>query len=183
MMASPSEGPSEGPSQRPRAAGEGSLRALRWWDVERLTAVEQQVFGPTAWTPEAFWAELAHPRSRWYVIAEGLDGGLLGYAGLMVSGSQADVQTVVVAPAGQRRGLGSRLIAALVDEAVRRGASSVMLEARADNEQAIRLYRRHGFEQISVRRRYYQPGDVDAVIMRLLPRPAPGRAAVGCSGG
>jgi len=32
----------------------------------------------------------------------------------------------------------------------------------------LRLYERHGFERLSLRRRYYQPGDVDAVVMRLL---------------
>jgi [ribosomal protein S18]-alanine N-acetyltransferase len=42
----------------------------------------------------------------------------------------------------------------------------VLLEVRADNDAAIRLYERHGFERIAVRRRYYQPGDVDAHIMR-----------------
>ncbi|HEX2810175.1 MAG TPA: ribosomal protein S18-alanine N-acetyltransferase [Kineosporiaceae bacterium] len=159
-----------------------TLRALRWWDVERLIAVEQQLFGLTAWTAEAFWAELAQPRSRWYVVAEGSAGELLGYAGLMVSGSEADVQTVAVAPGGQRRGLGSHLVDALVDQAVRRGAASVLLEVRADNAPAIRLYRRHGFEQISIRRRYYQPGDVDALIMRLALGTAGGRRpAVGAS--
>ena len=44
-----------------------------------------------------------------------------------------------------------------------------MLEVRADNVPARRLYERHGFEEVSVRRRYYrQPDgpDVDAVVMR-----------------
>jgi len=44
-----------------------------------------------------------------------------------------------------------------------------MLEVRADNVAARRLYERHGFEEVSVRRRYYRrPGarDVDAVVMR-----------------
>jgi ribosomal-protein-alanine N-acetyltransferase len=162
------------------------LRALRWWDVERLIAVERGLFGPTAWTAEAFWAELAQPRSRWYVIAEGAAGELLGYAGLMVSGSQADVQTVAVAPAGQRRGLGARLVRELLGEAGRRHAASVLLEVRADNATAIRLYRRYGFEQISIRRRYYQPEDVDALIMRLVLGRAPsggGGPRVRCPGG
>ena len=44
-----------------------------------------------------------------------------------------------------------------------------MLEVRADNAAAIRLYRRHGFERLAVRRGYYQPGDVDAWVMRLRP--------------
>ena len=34
---------------------------------------------------------------------------------------------------------------------------------------AIELYRRRNFERIAIRRRYYQPEDVDAVVMRLRP--------------
>jgi ribosomal-protein-alanine N-acetyltransferase len=42
-----------------------------------------------------------------------------------------------------------------------------MLEVRADNDAAQRLYCATGFSVLTVRRRYYQPGDVDALIMRL----------------
>jgi ribosomal-protein-alanine N-acetyltransferase len=42
-----------------------------------------------------------------------------------------------------------------------------MLEVRADNTAAHRLYERSGFELLTVRRKYYQPGDVDAHVMRL----------------
>ena len=43
------------------------------------------------------------------------------------------------------------------------------LRPMADNDAAIGLYRRRGFERIAVRRRYYQPEDVDAWVMRLRP--------------
>ena len=49
-----------------------------------------------------------------------------------------------------------------------RGATQLILEVRSDNEVAIRLYERLGFERISIRRDYYAPG-VDAHIMRLRP--------------
>lgn len=162
------------------------LRGMRWWDVERVIPLERALFGDTAWTAESFWSELAHPESRCYLVVEGCvvedgivegcvvedgpgGGALLGYAGLMVSGTEADVQTVAVAPSTQGRGLGALLLRELVGEAGRRGAAAVLLEVRADNEPAIALYRRHGFERIGVRRRYYQPGDVDALVMRLRP--------------
>jgi ribosomal-protein-alanine N-acetyltransferase len=146
------------------------IREMRWWDVEAVLPVERELFGGTAWSAEVFWAELAQTGTRWYVVDED-DGTLLGYAGLMHSGAEGDVQTVAVAPAAQRRGVGARLVRALLTAAARRGCTSLMLEVRADNAPAIALYQRFGFERLSVRRGYYQPGNVDAHVMRLRPLP------------
>jgi ribosomal-protein-alanine N-acetyltransferase len=148
---------------------------MRWWDVEEVVALERQLFGATAWTPETFWSELAAP-DRWYaVLTDEATGAITGYAGLMAVGGEADVQTIAVAPAAQGRGLGALLLDALVAEAARRGAGSLLLEVRADNAAAVRLYASRGFERIAVRRGYYQPGDVDAEIMRLRPVAPPPR--------
>jgi ribosomal-protein-alanine N-acetyltransferase len=147
------------------------IRPMRWWDVEAVLPLERDLFGPTAWTAETFWSELAAP-GRWYVVAsDAADGEPAGYAGLMVAGADADVQTIAVSRAAQGRGVGSALLDALVAEAARRGATSLLLEVRADNAPAIALYTSRGFERIAVRRRYYQPGDVDAHVMRLRPLP------------
>jgi ribosomal-protein-alanine N-acetyltransferase len=84
-------------------------------------------------------------------------------------GDVADVMTVAVVPGWRGRGLGDLLVGELVRRAGKSGAGSVMLEVRADNGPARRLYERHGFEEVSVRRRYYrQPDgpDVDALVMR-----------------
>ena len=141
---------------------------MRWWDVEVLMPLERELFGDTAWTAEMFWSELAHPETRWYVVAEA-EEQVLGYAGLLAPGLEADIQTVAVAPEAQGRGVGRELLDALVGQARARSATSLLLEVRADNEPAIKLYTRRGFERIAVRRRYYQPGDIDAWVMRLRP--------------
>ena len=141
---------------------------LRWWQVETLLPIERELFGPSAWTPETFWAELAHPETRWYIAAVEA-GEVLGYAGLLCPGPEADVQTIAVAPSAQGRGVGSLLLDALLTRAKEQRATAVLLEVRADNEAAIRLYQRRGFERIAIRRRYYQPEDVDAWVMRLRP--------------
>jgi ribosomal protein S18 acetylase RimI-like enzyme len=52
-------------------------------------------------------------------------------------------------------------------EARERGARHLMLEVRADNLPAQRLYERMGFGLVRTRRRYYQPDDVDALVMRV----------------
>ena len=142
------------------------LRPMRWWDIETVAALERLLFPDDAWTVEAFWSELAQGAARHYLVAVE-DERIVGYAGLGSAGSDADVETLAVAPGHQRRGLGRLLLDALVDEAWRRGCTAVLLEVRADNPGAQELYRRAGFEQISVRRGYYRPGPVDALVLRL----------------
>jgi ribosomal-protein-alanine N-acetyltransferase len=158
-----------------------SLRPMRWWDIEALLPAERELFGASAWTPEVFWSELAHPETRRYVVAvEGEE--LLGYAGLVVPGAEADIQTVAVLPGRQGRGIGRVLLTGLVERAAADGATSLMLEVRADNAAAIALYTSAGFERLAVRRRYYQPDDIDAWVMRLRPLVNRGSGADGGAG-
>lgn len=142
-----------------------TLRRMRWWDIEAAHAIETDLF-PDPWSVETFWSELAHvPATRCYVVAEA-GGEMVGYAGLVSSGHQADVQTVAVARGAQGGGLGRVLLDALLTEAARRGAGEVLLEVRAENVAAQALYARAGFERIAVRRGYYQPGGTDALVLR-----------------
>ncbi|WP_083450040.1 ribosomal protein S18-alanine N-acetyltransferase [Luteipulveratus mongoliensis] len=168
-----------------------ALRELRWTDIETLAELERALFADDAWSPASWWGELAGRPRRAYVVAE--DGAdIVGYAGVDRAGDVADVMTVAVAPAAQGSGLGQQLMDWMVDTARDGGAESLLLEVRADNAPARKLYDRNGFEQISVRRRYYkatmptrsslrerseeepggtgavQPGDVDALILRKL---------------
>ncbi len=147
---------------RPAAAVE--LRPMRWWDVERVLPLEHTLFGDESWSAELFWSELAQHDTRFYVVAE-TDGKLVAYAGLCAYPDEAFVQTIGVDPSCQRAGLGARLLTVLLDEAARRGKHVVSLEVRADNEVAQRLYARFGFEAVGLRRGYYQPSNVDAVVM------------------
>lgn len=146
------------------------VRLLGRGDVDQVVRLEQELFGRSAWTRAMILDELDGP-GRWYVgvDAGGQDGTdrLVGYAGLWFDGDVAQVMTIGVAVAAQRRGLGALLLTALVDRAWELGAQAVLLEVRVDNAPAIALYERFGFETIGRRRRYYQPEDVDAFTMRL----------------
>ena len=144
------------------------LREVTWRDIPRLAEVETELFADDAWSAETWWAELAGRPRRSYVVLDG-DDGIEGYAGVDLGGDVADVMTLAVVPGSRGRGLGDLLVGELVRRARDSGAGSVMLEVRADNGPARRLYERHGFEDASLRRRYYrQPDgpDVDAVVMR-----------------
>ena len=145
-----------------------TLREVQWGDVPALAALELELFAHDAWSEPTWWAELAGRPRRDYVVLADADG-VLGYAGLDHGGDVADVMTVAVAPRARGRGLGRLLLDELERRALGRGAGHVILEVRADNAAAIGLYERSGYTVLSTRRRYYQPGDVDALVMRKIP--------------
>ena len=148
------------------APAETTLREMTWRDIPALSALEPVLFADDAWSERTWWAELAGRPRRSYVVGE-RDGAVVGYAGVSCGGEVADVMTIAVAPPAQGQGLGAVLLGWLVAEARRAGAEHVMLEVRADNNTAQRLYAAAGFDTLTVRRKYYQPGDVDALVMRL----------------
>ncbi|KAF0646628.1 hypothetical protein K701_27650 [Streptomyces fradiae ATCC 10745 = DSM 40063] len=92
---------------------------------------------------------------------------IVGYAGLAAAGGLGDVQTIAVARDQWGTGLGARLLTELLHNATAFECAEVLLEVRVDNTRAQRLYERFGFEPIGFRRGYYQPGNVDALVMRL----------------
>ena len=154
------------------------LREMRWWDITPVLELEERLFPEDSWSTGMFWSELAdarHPRAtRWYTVAEDTDDGrIIGYAGLMAVGGEGDVQTIAVAEEHWGTGLGARLLTRLVRQAAEAGCDSLLLEVRVDNPRAQRLYERFGFQAVGIRRNYYQPSGVDALVMRL-ERPAHG---------
>jgi len=174
----------------------GSLRPLTLADVPRLLELEHTLFGPGAWTegmlreeltgnarfyigvdaPVAARTEIARPEIPVAGIV-GADVELVGYAGTWFDGQDAQVMTIGVAPELQGRGLGRLLLAALLEYERERGAERVFLEVRIDNDLAIAMYERAGFERLAVRRGYYQPENVDALTMRLVLQPRPATRA------
>lgn len=135
-------------------------------DLDAIWAIESAVFGSEAWSREAMRSELEGDFRR-YVVLTDETGVVCGYAGLLVLGNDGDIQTIAVSPDARGAGHGRRLMDTLLDEATRRGATQVFLEVRADNPVARTLYASQGFEEIGIRPRYYQPDNVDAVVMRL----------------
>jgi [ribosomal protein S18]-alanine N-acetyltransferase len=143
-----------------------TLRQLTAADLGAIVELEQAVFGAEAWTAQMLAGELGQqPASRYYLVAHD-NGQLIGYAGLLYAGDQADVITLAVAIDHWGHGVGSTLLTALLAEASRRGCAEVFLEVRTDNARAQTLYRRYGFADVGIRRGYYQPSGADALVMR-----------------
>ncbi|GII66416.1 ribosomal-protein-alanine acetyltransferase [Sphaerisporangium krabiense] len=145
-----------------------TLRQMTEADLPAVLSIERATFPLDAWSEGMLRGELAdQPRTRHYIVAVA-EGEIVGYAGLAAAGDQADVQTIAVRTASQRAGIGSAMLSELLAEAVRRGATAVFLEVRADNPPAQAMYERFGFERVGLRRDYYDDGTDAIMMMRSL---------------
>ena len=159
------------------------LRPMATADLAGVIALEHELFPEDPWTAPMFADEVAQPPEvRLYLVAEVDDGpgdrsgtagagpgpGIAGYAGMLFvpGGLQADVLTIAVRESRWGLGIGSALLDALIQAARERDCAEIFLEVRADNPRAHGLYRRRGFGEIGVRRGYYKPSGVDAIVMR-----------------
>jgi ribosomal-protein-alanine acetyltransferase len=144
-----------------------TTRAATLRDLDAIMALERASFPSDAWSDAMMREELASPHG-WYVVVEEA-GRLIGYAGLRAprGARDADIQTITISAAARGRGRGRALLRELLEEAARRGVTAVYLEVRADNPVAQKLYASEGFTEVGRRPRYYQPDDVDAIVMRV----------------
>lgn len=160
------------PSSTAPTAPPWRIRPMRWWHIPQVAELESVLFpGDSPWSEAMFWSELA--AGNHYVVAGAVTAQLSdqelpdedviqGYAGVAVGIDDADIQTVGVDPAAQRRGIGRALFADLLAAA---GGRTVHLEVRTDNAAAIALYESEGFQRVGLRRHYYQPSGADAYTM------------------
>jgi ribosomal-protein-alanine N-acetyltransferase len=142
-----------------------ALIPLRWWHLPAVLEMEQELFGEEAWSAELFWSELANPHAYYLLACSPETEEPLAYGGLAVTGADGYIQTIGVHSSAQRHGIGRRLMHAFLAEAAARGATTCWLEVRADNAPAQRLYESLGFTNRGVRRGYYQPSGMDAIVM------------------
>lgn len=97
------------------------------------------------------------------------DDALVAFAITQVVLDEATLFNIAVHPTYQRQGHGRRLLEQLIETLEARGITTLWLEVRASNANAIALYEQLGFNEVSLRRNYYPAanGREDAVIMAL----------------
>jgi len=98
--------------------------------------------------------------------------GLIGYGVMSVGAGEAHILNLCIDAGLRCQGIGRRMLDYLLDRAVAAGMSEAFLEVRPSNTAAIRLYLSLGFDQVGMRRGYYQAvgGREDAAVLKLALR-------------
>lgn len=145
-----------------------NVRQMTPGDVDGVLTIAEGLRQAPQWGRAAYEAALDTERTprRLALVAESAQG-VVGFAVASVVGAEAELETIAVAQAWQRKGLARALWAALKAELRRAGAHVTLLEGRASNREALGLYGRLGFVEAGRRRGYYADPAEDAVLMRL----------------
>jgi ribosomal protein S18 acetylase RimI-like enzyme len=85
------------------------------------------------------------PKHIWVAVQ---NSKVVGFVGLIVEGSEAEIEPIIVSKSHRRKGIGKRLIEAVVSEARKKGAHYLDVKPVARNIQAIKFLYKQGFNNI-----------------------------------
>lgn len=144
-------------------SSEVTIRKMTIEDVEQVFEIEKLSF-TLPWTKDSFYYEMTTNENAYYVVAE-TEQGIAGYCGMWLVLDEAHVTNIAILPDERGKKLGERLMRAAMEAAKGQGAVLMTLEARVSNEPALNLYRKLGFKNGGIRKRYYTDNFEDAIVM------------------
>lgn len=160
-------------SQASNADASRVFAPMQLSDVVAVASIEKSIY-TAPWTEGNFVDSLMAGYCAWTLRAAAeRPSPLLGYFVLMAAVDEAHLLNLSVASNAQGLGHGLYLLRKAATLAIEHKASSVILEVRPSNLRALAIYRRYGFREHGLRRRYYPASDrdhqsrEDAIVMRL----------------
>lgn len=140
-----------------------SFRKMTVADIDAVYKIESLSFS-LPWTKEAFLYEIVDNDYAYYVLAE-TEKGIVGFCGMWLILDECHVTNIAILPEERGKKLGERLMKAAIEVAKSQGAKLMTLEARVSNQVAQNLYRKLGFQNGGIRKRYYSDNYEDALVM------------------
>ena len=117
------------------------------------------------WNYNILKNELQNPNSI-YFVAKDKNNIILGFAGILKILDEADITNIVVKKDYRNKGIGTMLLKHLILEAKKQNLLTITLEVNEKNKNAILLYKKFKFEELGIRKKYYNNTD-NAIIMTL----------------
>ncbi len=131
------------------------LRAAGLADLDAILALEEAGFETDRFTRRSLRHLLTRAHAVNLVAEE--ERVVVGYATVLLrrSTALARLYSIAVSPSYRGRGIGDRLLTMAEEIALRQGCVVLRLEVQAENESALRLYRRHDYREFGLHLDYY----------------------------
>ena len=140
-----------------------TIREMQIDDLEQVMQIEEQNFS-VPWTETGFFSFLIR-NDTLFLVAE-KEKEILGYCGVVTASGEGDITNVAVKKSRQKEGIGRQMLAQLLARMEEAGVGALYLEVRAGNAGAIHLYRKLGFEEVGVRKNYYEAPREAGLVMK-----------------
>ena len=142
------------------------IREMTEEDISEVYFIEKDTFSQP-WSEDDFRNAIQDVNNNYLVAV--MDERVVGYCGYWGIAGEGDIYNVAVKKEYRGKRIGFQMLNSLIQEANRRGITSLTLEVRCTNAAALRLYESLGFERAGVRKDFYSKPKEDAVIMWLKP--------------
>ncbi len=117
------------------------------------------------WSYNILKQELENGKSKYFVAKQ--ENEIVGFAGILLIIDQVNIMNIVVKKDKRNFGIGSLLLEEIIRYSKIHNATSITLEVNEKNILAIKLYKKYGFKQVGLRRKYYNNED-NAILMDLV---------------
>ncbi len=117
------------------------------------------------WSYNILKQELENGKSKYFVLKQ--ENEIIGFAGILLIIDEVNIMNIVVRKDKRNLGIGSLLLEKIIDFSEIHNATSITLEVNEKNVPAISLYKKYGFKQVGLRKRYYKNND-NAILMDLV---------------
>jgi len=135
------------------------IRKAQFTDIGSVLEIEQESIG--SWTYDQFLQELKLEFSI-FLIAE-LQNSVAGYLIAWKVSDEIQLNSIAVKKDLRKKGIGNRLLSELTLNDSEKKYSSIFIEVRSRNSDAVNFYTDNGFTKTGVRKNYYN--DDDALLM------------------
>jgi len=141
------------------------IRKMETDDLDQIMEIENECFA-VPWSKESFIYEIDYNKvSEYYIAILGTE--IVGYIGIWYILDEGNITNVAVRKSYRNRGIADEIIREVLKEAKSKKIEKIFLEVRESNNAAIKLYEKHGFIKIDVRKGYYKDNNEDAIIMLM----------------
>jgi len=139
-----------------------TVRTAGAHDVPRILEIMRASISPV-WTKTTIQSELEKNDSLFLVAIAG--GIVAGFAVVRQVGDDGELLQIAACSSSRRVGVGNTLMCAILNYATEKNYEAMHLEVRSGNIAAIKLYEKHGFIKVRVRKDYYDAPLEDAIVM------------------
>ena len=102
------------------------------------------------------------PVSKCFVYEE--DDEVVGFIIADIFEDRAEIIDIAVDVMHRNKKIGDKLVKYIIE--LSKNCDNITLEVRDNNKAAIKLYKNNGFKTVSIRKKYYSNGTVDALLMQ-----------------